>query len=282
MRTVKNITEMQTISRQLSRKKKTIGFVPTMGAIHEGHLKLIRKAVLGCDSVVVSIFLNPIQFDNKEDLENYPRILEADAGLISGEQVDLLFIPDANKVYPPGYKTFVEVKGITQYLCGQFRSGHFTGVATVLCKLLNIVQPNRVYLGQKDYQQTLVTSRLIKDLHYNIEVEVVPTVREKSGLALSSRNVQLSGENRKKAAVVYNSLKSGEKLVKEGERNAAVVGNHILDLLSEEEVIKIEYLSVCNHRTLEPVKTIGKKSLIAVAVHIEGVRLIDNLIIEAA
>ena len=219
MQVIERIKEMQEVSSKLRQEGKSIGFVPTMGALHEGHLSLVRMARKDNDIVVVSVFVNPTQFGPNEDFEKYPRDFEGDRKKLEKENVDIVFYPHADEMYPPNYKTYVEVEDITTRLCGAFRPGHFRGVTTVVTKLFNIVKPTRAYFGKKDYQQFKVIKRMVEDL--NMDIEIIPgeIVREPDGLAMSSRNQYLSPEERKDALALYNSLQLAKELIQKGERD---------------------------------------------------------------
>ncbi|MDI6865118.1 pantoate--beta-alanine ligase [Thermodesulfovibrio yellowstonii] len=271
---------MREISKELRFKGKSIGFIPTMGALHEGHLSLIRRAKEENDIVIVSIFVNPTQFAQGEDYEKYPRDVELDKEKLEALAIDYLFLPDVNSLYPEGYSTYVVVEGLSDKLCGAFRPGHFRGVATVVCKLFNIVKPLRAYFGQKDYQQSLIIRRMVEDLNFDIEIIVCPTVREQDGLAMSSRNLYLDEKERQSATVIYKALKEGERLLNEGEKPLNVkLKMH--EILKKEPLIReIQYAGVYDPLTLEEIKERQNKYLLAVALKIGDTRLIDNLIVE--
>lgn len=277
MRVVRSIKEMQAISRSLFKTGKEVGFVPTMGYLHEGHLSLVRRARKENDIVVVSVFVNPTQFGPNEDYERYPRDEERDRELLQKEGVDYLFIPSVSEMYPKGYSTFVEVLGLTEGLCGAKRPGHFRGVATVVTKLLNIVCPTRAYFGEKDYQQLQVIKRLIRDLNIPVEVVGCPIVREKDGLAMSSRNTYLSPEERESALSLYRGLKLAEELFESGERNPEVIKGKVKEfILSHPKVEKVDYVEIVDPENLKPVKEVKEGDLIALAVFVGKTRLIDN------
>lgn len=262
--------------RFLKQKGKTVGFVPTMGFLHEGHLSLIRRAKQENDVVVVSIFVNPIQFGPKEDFKTYPRNLKRDIKLLDG-LCDFLFIPAALKMYPEDFSTFVEVQGLGDHLCGGARKGHFKGVATIICKLFNIVMPDRAYFGQKDIQQALIIKRLSKDLNYSVFVKVLPAIREKDGLAMSSRNARLNARERRDAVVLFQALKSAQRLVSSGLTDTEKIKKILADFISHKEFAKVDYIEIVDKVKLEPVKRIQKEALLALAVYIGKVRLIDNI-----
>ncbi len=261
------------------REGKKIGFVPTMGFLHAGHLSLVKKAREETDVVVMSIFVNPLQFAPGEDLEKYPWNPERDAQLASQEGVDIIFYPENEDIYPPSFSTYVNVEGLTENLCGKFRPGHFRGVTTIVAKLFNMVQPDIAYFGQKDAQQALVIRRMVMDLNMPLEVKILPTVREKDGLAMSSRNTYLSVRERSVAPLIYKSLLAAEKAIKEGERDKKAIITAMLLLLRSEEIIKIEYLEIVDTGSLTPVNTLAGEVLIALAVKIGKTRLIDNVLV---
>jgi len=271
---------MFSISRKLRRESKTVGFVPTMGALHEGHLALAREARQRCDIVIVSIFVNPTQFNDPKDLERYPRDLTADAAMLAGYGVDYVFAPELNEIYPDGFATYVTVDGIAEYLEGASRPGHFRGVATVVTILFNTLRPDNAFFGQKDAQQVAVVKQLTRDLGFETEVVVVPTVREESGLALSSRNALLSDEDRQKASIIYRALREAKAAFKRGERNASTLSQLVNQILAEEPLANVDYIAIVDADTLQPVEKVGdKETLIAAAVNFGDVRLIDNVVL---
>jgi len=271
---------MREITKELRAKGKSIGFIPTMGALHEGHLSLIKRAKDENDLTVVSIFVNPTQFCEGEDYEKYPRDVETDKEKLEKIGIDYLFLPDKNALYPNDYLTFVTVEKLSDKLCGKFRPNHFRGVATIVCKLFNIVRPTRAYLGQKDYQQSLIIGKMVEDLNFDIEIIVCSTIREQDGLAMSSRNLYLSNEERKAASIIYKSLKEGEKILKKG-GNPLNSSLKIQELLKKEPLIKqIQYAGVYDPLTLEEVSEKQNKYLLAIAVKLGDTRLIDNIIVE--
>ncbi|MCS7203198.1 MAG: pantoate--beta-alanine ligase [Thermodesulfovibrio sp.] len=271
---------MSLITKELQIKGKSIGFVPTMGALHEGHLSLVRRARNENDVVVVSIFVNPIQFAEGEDYEKYPRDLEGDKQKLEKLEVNYLFYPDVQNLYPEGYSTYVTVEKLSDKLCGRFRSGHFRGVATIVCKLFNIVRPTRAYFGQKDYQQTLIIKRMAEDLDFDVDIIICPTVRELDGLAMSSRNLYLNEKERQAATLLYRSLKEAEKILRE-EMAPDKAKRRMIEILSSDPLVsEIQYAGVYDPLTLEEVNQKNNKYLIALAVKIGDTRLIDNLLIE--
>jgi len=280
MRVVKSIKEMQSISESLRKTGKTIGFVPTMGYLHDGHMSLVECARRENDVVVMSIFVNPVQFAPGEDFERYPRDLERDRKIAQEKGVDYLFVPEVSEMYPPRYSTYVEVEGITEVLCGAKRPGHFKGVATVVTKLFNIVKPHRAYFGKKDFQQLKVIERLVKDLNFDVEVIGCPIVREKDGLAMSSRNVYLSPEERESATSLYRALKLAKELFEKGERDPEVIKSRMEELiLSHPHVKAVDYIEIVDPETFKPVDEVKEGTLIALAVFVGNARLIDNWVV---
>ncbi len=277
---ISKVNMMKEIAREARGKGKKIGFVPTMGFLHEGHLSLIRKAREISDITVVSIYVNPAQFGPKEDFENYPRDLTRDADLAIAEQVDYLFTPESQEIYPKGYTTYVEVKRLSDILCGRSRPGHFRGVATIVLKLFNIVLPSFALFGQKDAQQAIIIKKLVKDLNMDVEVVVAPTIRHEDGLAMSSRNSYLSKEEREAATVLYRSLKAAEQLIENGERDAEAVENEMRKMIETEPLARVDYVSITNTTNLENLSKISGNVLIAAAVFIGNTRLIDNIILK--
>lgn len=279
MQVIRKIKEMQKISDSLREEKKRIGFVPTMGYLHEGHLSLVRKAKDLCDSVVVSIFVNPTQFGPGEDYERYPRDEERDRALLDAAGVDFLFIPEVDEMYPSGYETFVEVTEVSKGLCGDFRPGHFRGVATVVAKLFNMVNPHLAVFGEKDYQQLLVIKRMVEDLDFDIEIIPGVTVREGDGIAMSSRNAYLSAPERKRATILYQSLKKGIHLFEPGERKVSTLLKAVKESIESVEGVTLQYVEIRDAETLERIKEIRRPAVIAVAAIVGPVRLIDNMVI---
>ena len=259
---------------------RKIGFVPTMGALHEGHLSLVRRARQENDIAVVSIFVNPIQFGPSEDFRKYPRDFEADAEKLRRQEVDILFVPDVSHLYPQGFSTYVEVEELSDRLCGAFRPGHFRGVATVVTKLFHIVGPARAYFGQKDYQQTIVIRKMVKDLDMSIDIVVCPTVRERDGLAMSSRNAYLRENEREAATVVYRCLTEAAGLAKSGIINIGHIKGIMQEKLLHEPLLsKIDYAGVYEPETLDEPVGMSGTVLLAVAVRIGDTRLIDNVLV---
>ena len=280
MEIINRRARMTSLARKLRRENKTIGFVPTMGALHEGHLKLVEEARQMCDVVIVSIFVNPTQFNEKEDFAKYPRDLTSDAALLAEYQVDYIFAPERAEIYPEGFSTYVYVENLTETLEGAARPGHFRGVATVVTILFNTIRPDFAFFGQKDAQQVSVIKRLTRDLGFDTEIVVLPIVREESGLAMSSRNARLSNEERQKAAIIYKALREAKIAVKNGERDASDLAEIVRKTVESEPLAQIDYVAVVDNKTLEPVEKIGESAvLIAVAASFGKVRLIDNTII---
>lgn len=257
-----------------------VGLVPTMGYLHEGHLALIRQAKIECGYVVVSIFVNPTQFGANEDLSKYPRDLERDLNLISPFGVDLVWTPSPEVMYPPGYQTWVEVDALARPLEGSMRPTHFKGVATVVAKLFNAVQPHKAYFGQKDAQQAAVIRQMVRDLNFPLEVIVCPTVREADGLAMSSRNKYLEGDDRRAATVLFRALSAARELYEGGERSGAVLRAKMTEVLGFEPRAVVQYVSCADYDTLEELDLISGKTLLSMAVLIGKTRLIDNLVLE--
>jgi pantoate--beta-alanine ligase len=258
-----------------------VGMVPTMGALHEGHLSLIRIARAENDMVVVSIFVNPAQFGPSEDLAKYPRDLERDRRVAEEAGADLIFNPSVVEMYPEAYSTWVDVEGLTAGLCGRSRPGHFRGVCTVVSKLFAICRPDRAYFGEKDAQQLAVIKRMVRDLNTPVQIVPCPTVREADGLAMSSRNVRLTPEQRAQAPVLHRALELARELVRKGERDAATLDGAIRSVLVEAPLGEVDYVEIVDAANLTPISTIAGESLIAVAVRFGDVRLIDNLAVSA-
>ncbi len=276
MITVRKAEAARRIVKDVHRSGKTIGFVPTMGALHSGHLSLIRRARKETDFVAVSIFVNPTQFVPGEDFERYPRRFTRDKRLLQKEGVDLLFAPDVHQMYPKGFSTYVVEENLTKVLCGRRRPGHFRGVTTIVAKLLNLLNPDRAYFGQKDYQQSVVIERMVKDLNIDTKVVVSPAVRERGGLAVSSRNDYLSQEERKKALCLYEALKVARALAKRGERDCQKIVKAMKRRILQEKGVRIDYVSIVHSETLKELSTLEGKAVAAVAVWVGKARLIDN------
>jgi pantoate--beta-alanine ligase len=272
---------MSSVARKIRRDQdRTIGLVPTMGALHEGHLSLVREARRMCDIVVVSVFVNPTQFGPAEDFEHYPRDLTKDTALLTDYNVDYIFAPTAEEMYPKGFCTYVNVSGLSKLLEGESRPGHFRGVATVVSILLNTVRPDFAFFGQKDAQQSVIIRRMVKDLAFDTEIVVLPTVREDSGLAISSRNLYLAEQERESAAVIHHALAKAKESFKKGERHAAKLAEAVRSTIETEPHARLGYVSVVDAETLETVEKIEDRPvLIAVAAYIGKTRLIDNIVV---
>ena len=261
------------------RKGGLVGFVPTMGALHEGHLSLVRRAKVENDRVVVSIFVNPLQFGPKEDLKKYPRDLKKDAKLLSG-LCDFLFIPQKDQMYPSDFCSNVEVRGLGDILCGLSRRGHFAGVTTIITKLFNIVAPDNAYFGQKDAQQAVIIKKMVDDLNFPLKVHVLPIVREADGLAMSSRNIYLSDKERREAVVLYQALKSAERMVAKRERDTVKIRMVLVDFIKRVQSARIDYIDIVDVKSLSPVKSIDRAAMLLLAVYIGNTRLIDNTVLK--
>lgn len=276
MKVVHDIEATREAVRHAKREGKTVGFVPTMGALHAGHLSLIDRARSECGFVVVSIFVNPTQFGPNEDFDRYPRPFQHDVKLCNQHGVDLVFAPAAEAMYPPGYSTYVEVEGITERYEGACRPGHFRGVTTVVTKLFNIVEPDVAYFGRKDAQQAAVIRRMVTDLNEPVRIVVCPTVRDPDGLAVSSRNVYLSPEERKRALGLSKALFAAREAVRNGQQDPAVL-RELMRTTMEEAGVEVEYADIVDEETFEPVETLSDRSLAIVAGRVGTTRLIDNL-----
>jgi pantoate--beta-alanine ligase len=276
MKIIKTVSEMKSFRKTLP---EPVGLVPTMGYLHAGHISLVRQAKKDNAAVVVSVFVNPTQFGPGEDFEKYPRDLEGDAELLKEEGIDAVFAPEAIEMYPADFSSRVEVTGITQKLEGNCRPGHFRGVTTVVNKLFNIVSPDRAYFGQKDAQQAVVIKKMVHDLDMNLDVVTCPTIRKEDGLAMSSRNVYLSYEDRQSATVLYRSLMLAKDLYEHGERNAETIRKEIVRLIKTEELARIDYVSVADPVTLDELDEITGKALVSMAVKFGKTRLIDNVVL---
>ncbi len=271
---------MASLTRKLRRENKVIGFVATMGALHEGHLELVQKARQMSDIVIVSVFVNPTQFNEAKDFEKYPRDLTVDAALLAEHNVDYVFAPDANEIYGEDFSTYVTVDEISEKLEGSSRPGHFRGVATIVTILFNTIRPDFAFFGQKDAQQVAVIKRLTTDLGFDTEIIVIPIIREQTGLAMSSRNERLTDEQRKSASIIFKSLLEAEIAVEGGERNTAKLAEIVRNEIEKEPIANIDYIAVVNNDTLEPIEKIGEDTvLVALAVRFGEIRLIDNIIL---
>jgi len=277
MQVVKSPKKMQKICGELKRKGKIIGFVPTMGYLHEGHLSLIGIAKKRSDVLVVSLFVNPTQFGPKEDFAKYPRDFKRDRSLLEREGCDFAFAPRVKDMYPERYLTYVNVDKITHKLEGVIRPGHFKGVTTIVAKLFNIVQPDVAVFGQKDAQQAVVLKKMVDDLNYGIKMIVAPTVRERDGLALSSRNMYLSRDERKQATVLYQSLREAKRLIGKGERSAAKIIGRMRNLIKKQPLAELDYVAITDANSLELLRKLKGEILISLAVRFGKTRLIDNI-----
>jgi len=279
METIFSLEQIQKVVLELRKIEKTIGFIPTMGALHAGHLKLIRKSKAKNNVTIVSIFVNPTQFSPNEDLKKYPRLFEEDKKLLRKEKVDYLFYPDAKTMYSDGFQTTITTTKLSNILEGKSRLGHFTGVATVVLKLFNLVQPTNVYFGQKDFQQCVVIKQMVLDLNLPININIVPTVRDKDGLALSSRNIFLNAEERVQALNLYQSLLLAKKLIEDGNKSVKLIKKEMKNYLQKYKLIRLDYVEICNPEDLSPLKVASKKAVILIAAYVGKTRLIDNIII---
>ena len=275
MQVVETIAEMRRIRKNL---EEPAGFVATMGYFHEGHLSLVRKARAENSSVVVSIFVNPAQFSPTEDFNTYPRNLPRDLALLEKERVDVAFVPSVEEMYPPGFNSWIDVEGVTERLEGASRPGHFRGVATVVNKLFNIIEPNVSYFGQKDAQQALVIKKMVRELNLDTEIVTLPTVREPDGLATSSRNVGLNPEERKAAPILHHALCLAEELWGKGEKDAESIRKQMRELIGKEPLATIDYVSIADPETLEEMDEVRTPALVSLAVRIGKTRLIDNVV----
>lgn len=276
MEIFKTVSELRAYRKNLVG---TLGFVPTMGYLHEGHMSLVRRAMAECQNVAVSIFVNPTQFGPHEDFDRYPRDLLRDESILRNAGVHILFAPDVGEMYPKGFSTFVEVTGLGDRLEGLFRPGHFRGVATVVAKLLNIVQPEKAYFGQKDYQQSVIVRRMVADLNLPVEIVVCPTLREPDGLAMSSRNVYLRPDERRAATVLYRALEAAQELWASGVWHGPAIRAAVLNVLQGEPLAKVDYVAVVHPDTLEELDQVEGKAVVLLAVRIGSTRLIDNVIL---
>jgi len=274
MQVIKTIAKARKVRQQLVG---SVGFVPTMGYLHQGHLSLVKRAKKENSTVVVSIFVNPTQFGRGEDFRQYPRDLDRDLEMLEGAKTDIVFMPSEEEMYPDGFNSWVDVEGVTERLEGASRPGHFRGVATICAKLFNIVQPTRAYFGEKDAQQVVVIKKMVADLNMGLEIVVVPTVRESDGLAMSSRNTYLGPRERKAAPVLFQALSLAGELWRGGERNAAKIRRKMTSLIQKEPLARIDYISIADSNTLEELRKIDRPALVSLAVKIGRTRLIDNI-----
>ena len=281
MQIVTTIADTRAAVAALRADRKTVGLVPTMGALHAGHISLVRAARAACDAVVATIFVNPTQFGPNEDFSKYPRTFDADCAMLQAENVDLLFAPEADEMYSPGGSTFVAVEPIGDRLDGASRPGHFRGVATIVAKLFNIVTPDQAFFGQKDAAQVAVLRRMVRDLNFNLELVVCPIVREPDGLAMSSRNRYLSEEDRQSALILRRTLRHMEAAIEGGEVDSGELIDQGLGVLAEEPDVRLDYLRIVDPDTLEDLPDVEGGALVAIAAHVGPARLIDNVLISA-
>ena len=282
MKRIATIAEMKAACRQVTPTGKTLGFVATMGALHEGHLSLVRASKSRCDVTAVSIFVNPLQFGPAEDLDKYPRSLERDAALLEQLGADFLFMPGVEEMYPQGARTYVLVEDLSNRLDGASRPGHFRGVATVVTKLFEIVRPNFAFFGQKDAAQVAVLRKLVNDLDMDVEIVVCPIVRERDGLAMSSRNAYLTSGQRQQALVLHRSLRRVQTAVEQGERDSVRLIEIGKQVIAEESGARLDYFAIVDPDTLDPVEDVSGGALVAVAAYVGATRLIDNILITAS
>ncbi len=280
MEVITKIDEMCARVRSTKEERKSIGFVPTMGAIHDGHISLIRSARSENSELIISIYLNPTQFDNKDDLDNYPCRLDKDIEIVEKEKVDIVFAPSTEEMYPNGFCTYVIHDKLTDKLCGKSRPGHFEGVATVVSKLFNIIKPDRAYFGQKDYQQCVVIERLVSDLNMGVEIKILPTVRDEDGLAVSSRNQHLNTEERQSALSLYGALLKASSMFASNIKDTKKIIEEMTSMIEKSKHAKVDYISVVNPYTFEDVYLINGKVVAVAAIWIGNTRLIDNIILE--
>lgn len=280
MQVLEKISDIRTYTAEVKKGGKCVGFVPTMGFFHEGHLELMRWARSQCDVVIISIFVNPLQFCPGEDYQDYPRDMDRDLKLAEEVGVDAVFAPTVDEMYPEGFGTYVEVEGLSEKLCGKSRPGHFKGVTTIVLKLFNIIQPHKAYFGLKDAQQTLIADKMVRDLNLDIKIVMVPTVREKDGTAMSSRNIYLNEEERKAAAVLYKSIRAVEEQFQMGERDVGNLKNTALETISNEPLAEIDYVELLSFPDLNEKEKANCNMLLALAVRIGNARLIDSVILE--
>jgi pantoate--beta-alanine ligase len=277
MQVVRTIAEIRALRQKLSG---TVGFVPTMGYLHEGHLALVRQARRENAAVIVSIYVNPTQFGPREDFGDYPRDLDRDLELLRKEGTDIVFVPLDDEVYPPGFSSWVDVEKVTERLEGASRPGHFRGVATIVAKLFNIVQPTRAYFGQKDAQQVMAIKKMVADLNMNLEVVIVPTIRESDGLAMSSRNIYLNPKERQAATVLFKALTLAQQLRRGGKKDAEGIRRRMALLIQKEPLARVDYVSIADAETLEELNLLDRPAVASLAVRIGKTRLIDNMPLE--
>lgn len=278
MKVIAKISEIRATIEEQKASGKSVGFVPTMGFLHQGHLSLVKESLIQSDCSVVSIFINPAQFGPQEDFQKYPRDMGRDSALLDELGVDFLFVPDKNEMYPEGFRTYVEVTGLQDDFEGRSRPGHFRGVCTVVLKLLEIVKPDVAFFGQKDAQQAAVIKRMVRDLNLDLDIQVLPIIREKDGLALSSRNIYLTPEQRKAATCLIKSLREAGRLIENGERDPGIIRNRMERVFDSEPLADLDYIAIVDLDNFQPLATIGSETLIAIAAKIGTTRLIDNMI----
>lgn len=282
MRVIRNISQMRQFSENIRTQGKRIAFVPTMGFLHEGHLSLIDYGRKNAHVLIISVFVNPTQFGEGEDLQQYPRDLGRDCKLARKAGVDVVFVPEVSEMYPKDFQTYVTVESLSQLLCGAFRPGYFRGVTTVVAKLFNIIKPHIAIFGKKDFQQWVIIRKMVEDLKFDIEVIGLPTVREHDGLAMSSRNGYLTKKERASALSLYQSLNMAEAMVASGEKDASQIVCKIKDFILSKPYTKIEYVKICSPDTLKDIETLEDKALLAMAVKVGRARLVDNALLEVA
>lgn len=280
MKIITDVSKMKAEIKSLKSKGKIIGLVPTMGYLHEGHLSLVRESLRKTDCTVVSIFVNPAQFGPREDFKEYPRDLNRDYEILEKEGVDYIFYPKDSEMYPMGYKTYIEVHGLQDRLCGLSRHGHFRGVCTVVLKLFNIISPDISFFGQKDAQQAIILKKMVLDINLDVKINVLPIIRDKNGLALSSRNSYLTQEERNAAFSLSRSLKQASQMIESGERKTEKIIQKMKETIESEPFTRIDYVEIVDLEELSPIDRIDKKALIVIAVFVGKIRLIDNIIVK--
>ena len=279
MKIVITVKEIRKIVQELRQENKSIGFVPTMGALHAGHLRLVKESKAKNGVTIVSIFVNPAQFSPTEDLVKYPRPFEQDKKLLEQEKVDYLFYPNSKEIYPNGFQTSIIVNELSKILEGKSRPTHFAGVSTIVLKLFNLINPTNAYFGQKDFQQCIVIKHMIKDLNLSIKINTVPTVRDKDGLALSSRNIYLNTQERVQATALYKSLQLAKQLIKSGNKNSEKIKKEIKKYLQKYKLVNLDFVEICDLNNLLPVKEIENKVVVLIEAYVGKTRLIDNILI---
>lgn len=279
MDVISGIDQIQKITTELHKKGKTVGYIPTMGALHEGHLTLVRRSKAINDITIISIFVNPKQFGPQEDFKKYPRPIEKDQALLIKEKVDYLFYPSSSAIYPPGYQTQVTVNIFSDILEGKSRPGHFTGVATIVLKLFNLIKPTNAYFGQKDFQQVVVIRQMTRDLNLPINICAVPTIRDIDGLALSSRNIYLNTQERLDAVALYQSLQLAKKLIRAGNKNVQAIKIKMKKYLQKYKSVNLDFIEICDLNDLSQVRIIEEKVVILIEAYVGKTRLIDNIVV---